>query len=79
MNTEQFINEDLMKNNQYIKVDNNKIINTNFIRWIGLKDKCVYICNKMDGCTEDNIHKVCEINNPRSFEIIKKFFDKVNN
>jgi hypothetical protein len=75
MNTEQFINHE----STYIKVDNNRIINTNFIRWIGLGDKCFYICNEMDGCTGDTIHQLCKINNPKSFETIKKFFDKVNN
>jgi len=34
----------------YIKVDNNKVINENCIRWIKKIDECLEVCIKLNGC-----------------------------
>ena len=58
-----------MDNNKiiYIKVDDNKLINQNKIRWIKKLDDCLEICLKSNGCSLDNrgtnTHKLCKINN----------------
>jgi hypothetical protein len=37
--------------NNYIKTDNNKIINERCIRWVRKMDECLYICTKENGCS----------------------------
>jgi hypothetical protein len=53
--------------NDFIKVDNDKILNINFIRWIQKKDECFYICSKMDGCRIEDTQSVCKITNSQTY------------
>ena len=49
--------------NNYIKVDDNKVINEKCIKWIKKMDECLAICTKSDGCYKSTAHRVCKINN----------------
>jgi hypothetical protein len=64
-------------NDNYIKADGNIYLNHKFIRWIKQVDECYNVCTKSDGCSTDNTHKICKINNPTSYikinELINKF------
>ena len=65
------------KENTYIKVDNNKIINESCIRWIKKIDECLEICIKTNGCYGNLIdtHKICKINNNESYTKLNKLFE----
>ena len=67
-------------NGNFIKVDGNRIINTNFIRWIKKKDECFYICSKLTGCSSDDkittdTHSVCKSTNSESHHKILNLFN----
>ncbi len=60
----------------FIKVDNNTIININAIRWIRKIDECLEVCVKSDGCVMNkNTHKICKINNYDSYALFNKHFN----
>ncbi len=59
----------------FIKADENKYINTKFIRWIDEIGQCYYICNRMDGCSINTTSRVCKAKNPESYEKIKKIIN----
>ena len=60
----------------FIKVDDDKILNINSIRWVKKMDECLQICSKSNGCggTGDT-HKVCKINNEKSYHRLNRYFD----
>jgi hypothetical protein len=58
----------------YIKADDYKIINEKYIRWIKKVDECLYVCNKLDGCSISNTHKICKLYNPDSYDKLNKYF-----
>jgi hypothetical protein len=64
-----------IKQNTFIKVDNNKIINEACIKWVRKIDECMEICTKGDGCYIGDTHKICKINNAESYERINKHFE----
>ena len=64
-----------VKQNTYIKTDNNKIINETCIKWVRKIDECMEICTKGDGCYIGDTHKICKINNAESYERINKHFE----
>jgi len=65
--------------NTFIRVDNNKVLNRNMIRWIKKYDECLEICNKSDGCTVgESTHRLCKLYNPESYEKLNKLFDAKN-
>ena len=53
--------------NNYIKVDDNKVINEKCIKWIKKMDECLAVCTKSNGCYIKDTHKVCKINNDNTF------------
>lgn len=61
----------------FIKSDENKIININCIRWVKKMDECLYVCNKPAGCSIylTDLHKICKLNNPNSYERLNKYFE----
>ena len=61
----------------YIKVDNNKIINENCIRWVKKMDECLEICTKSTGCNSitGDTHKICKANNEASYNKLNKLFE----
>ena len=60
----------------YIKADDNKIINEKCIRWVKKMDECLELCTKSDGCQVGNTHKICKLNNPNSYEKLNRIFQK---
>jgi hypothetical protein len=61
----------------FIKTDNNKIINEKCIRWVKKMDECLEVCIKSDGCRDGvNTHKICKLNNPNSYEKLNRLFQK---
>ena len=64
--------------NNYIRVDDNKIINEKCIKWIKKIDDCLHVCSKKDGCDIKNggTHKICKTNNLDSYNKLVKHFDK---
>lgn len=63
------------KHIEFIKVDNNKIINLSCIKWVKRLDECMEICTKGDGCYVGDTHKLCKINHPESYDKLNKHFD----
>ncbi len=61
-------------NISFIRVDGNKIINVKMIRWIKQMDLCLEVCTKSDGCSPRNVHKICKVNNPDSYDNLNKLF-----
>jgi hypothetical protein len=69
-------NTDNKFNTNFIKADNNTIININAIRWIRKMDDCLAVCVKIDGCVINrNTHKVCKVNNYDSYALLNKHFN----
>lgn len=55
---------------EFIKADDNKIINENCIKCVKKLDECLYICTKSTECdfyTNCSTHKICKLNNPNSY------------
>jgi len=67
-----------MDNNKniFIRVDDNKVINEKCIKWIKKMDECLSVCTKSDGCYMSDVHKVCKINNPDSYNKLNKYFSE---
>lgn len=60
----------------FIKVDDNKIINEDAIKWVKKIDECLYICTKSVGCGsgKDETHKLCKITNSTSYTKLNNHF-----
>jgi hypothetical protein len=63
------------KQPEYIKADNNKILNASCIKWVKKMDECMEICMKGDGCYIGDTSRLCKINNPESYEKLNKHFE----
>ena len=59
---------------QYIKTDDNKIVNEKAIKWVKKMDECLHICTKFVGCSIGDTHKLCKINHPTSYHYLNKHF-----
>lgn len=62
----------------YIKADDNKLINEAAIKWVKKMDECLAVCTKSTGCTDDQCHKICRINNMDSYNKLNKLFGSSN-
>ena len=60
---------------EFIKIDDNKILNLNSIKWAKKINECMEICTKGDGCYVGDTHKLCKINNLESYEKLNAHFD----
>jgi hypothetical protein len=62
---------------EFIKTDDNAIVNVKFIRWVKQMNECMEICSKMDGCIAGNksVLRVCKTNSPKSFDLLNKYFE----
>lgn len=59
----------------YVKTDDNKIINEKCIRWVKKMNDCLEVCTKPTGCSlKVDTHRICEFNNPSSYNKLNKFF-----
>lgn len=59
----------------YIKIDENKILNVKFIRWMKKMDECIHICSITTGCNQFNLQPVCKLNNNDSYNKLNKYFE----
>lgn len=62
------------KQAEFIKIDGDKILNLNSIKWVKRINECMEICMKGDGCYVGDTHKLCKVNTPESYEKINKHF-----
>jgi len=63
---------------KYIKLDDDKLLNKEYIRWILHKNDCIYFCSRDDGCrlgTETNT--VCK--NAKEYNNLLLYFYGKNN
>lgn len=60
---------------EFIKTDGNKVTNIKMIRWMKKMDDCIHICSITTGCNEDNLHRVCKVNNNDSYDKLNKYFE----
>ena len=63
-----------MNNKNFIKADNNVLVNKKCIRWMKKMDECILICTKPVGCSSADALKVCKINNSISYDLLNKQF-----
>ncbi len=63
------------KHVEYIKADNNKILNASCIKWVKKMDECMEICMKGDGCYIGDTNRLCKVNNPESYDKLDKHFE----
>ena len=42
----------MLSTNKLVKVNDETIISTNYIRWIQKQDQCFLVCNRLDGCVK---------------------------
>ncbi len=61
-----------MELNDFIKVADNKIVNTRFIRWIQKVEDCYYICSKMEGCHIMETSRVCKSDNIKIYNALNE-------
>ncbi len=63
----------------YIKTDNNTVINKKTIRWIHKMSDCLEVCTKQTGCSLDrrrgDTHIICKLNSPDSYNKLNSLFD----
>ena len=60
--------------NNYIKVDDNRVINEKYIRWVKKMDECLAVCTKSTGCYMKDTLTICKINNEDSYNKLNKYF-----
>lgn len=62
---------------QYLKTDNNTIINEKCIKWVKKMGDCLEVCTKSSGCSEKNgdTHRICKLNNLDSYNKLNKNFN----
>ena len=64
-----------MNSSNFVKVDDNKIVNEKSIKWIKKMDECLEICTKTTGCTAKiDTHRICKSNNPSSYDKLNILF-----
>jgi hypothetical protein len=59
----------------FIKINNDTIININYIQWMKKIGDCMYVCNKVYGCDENNLygtHKICKNDNYNIYKILEQ-------
>lgn len=54
----------------YLKVDGNKVVNENHIRWVERLHDCMYICMK-----SNDVQSVCKGNNTETFDLLNNKFE----
>ena len=61
--------------NKYIKTDDS-VINEKTIRWVKKMNNCLYVCNKGNGCSLRDTHKICKFNSLNSYNKLNKLFEE---
>jgi hypothetical protein len=62
--------------NEYIKTDENKVVNQNHIRWVKKMNDCLEVCTKPDGCSiGKDTHRICKLYTPDSYNKLNSLFN----
>jgi hypothetical protein len=64
------------KENSYIKINDNTILNKNCIRWVKKMNECLEICSLSTGCYNDNTMKVCKKDNLKDYNELNRHFQE---
>jgi hypothetical protein len=65
-----------MNKEDFIKTDDNKVINQKCIRWVKKMNECMEVCIKKDGCiAQVSTHSVCKSNSLESYNKLQELFD----
>ena len=65
-----------MKKENYIKTDDNKVVNENCIRWVKKMNECMQICTKPDGCIlQISTQRVCKSKSPEGYNKLNELFE----
>ena len=65
-----------MENTNFIKADDNTIINAKTILWIKKMNDCLEVCSKINGCRlEHETHKICKFHTPDSYNKLNVLFE----
>lgn len=59
---------------EFIKIDENKIINMACVKWVKKMDECMEICTKGNGCYVGDTHQLCKKTNAKSYNQMDKYF-----
>jgi hypothetical protein len=63
-------------NSIFIKTDDNKLINTTYIKWVKKMDDCMSVCMKANGCTGIlDTHTICKSKNFWSYTKLNEYFE----
>uniref|UniRef100_A0A6C0ETA6 Uncharacterized protein n=1 Tax=viral metagenome TaxID=1070528 RepID=A0A6C0ETA6_9ZZZZ len=64
------------KHTYFLKTDDNKVINEEYIKWVKKMGDCLEVCTKSIGCNGyGDTHRICKLNNLDSYNKLNKFFD----
>jgi hypothetical protein len=65
-----------MENTNFIKADDNTVINAKAIVWMKKMDDCLEVCIKKNGCQlQLSTHKICKFNTPDSYNKLNGLFE----
>jgi len=65
-----------MKKENFIKTDDNKVVNQECIRWVKKMNKCMQVCTKPDGCIlKLTTQTVCKNKNEESYNKLNELFE----
>ena len=60
----------------FIKADENTLINATAVVWIKKMGDCLEVCNKITGCKLGyDTHKICKFNTPDSYNKLNALFE----
>jgi hypothetical protein len=61
----------------YLKADDNRIINVNCIRWVKKFNECLEVCLKQTGCNVDysDTIRICKYKSLESYNKLNKHFE----
>lgn len=61
---------------EFIKADDNTVINTRSIKWIKKMNECLEVCTKSIGCIKgsEETHKICQYKTSNSYNELNKLF-----
>ena len=61
--------------NNYIKTDDNAIVNEKHIRWVKKMNECLTVCALQRGCGIDQTFSICKVNSSESYAKLNKHFE----
>ena len=65
-----------MKKENFIKTDDNKVVNQECIRWVKKIKECMQVCTKPEGCILNlTTQKVCKNKNEESYNKLNELFE----